>query len=62
MARLKNFITKKVLKSLKDEAEYDPVAYNKWYEEFNVFIKEGSLDPEFKKEASLLNRYECNLT
>lgn len=26
-----------------------------------MFIKEGSIDPDFKKDVALLNRYECNL-
>ena len=45
-----------------EEAQYDPSTYNKWYEDFNIFIKEGSLDPDFKKDVALLNRYECNLS
>lgn len=29
-----------------------------WYEQFNMFIKEGSIDAEFKKDVIDLNRYE----
>ena len=39
MNKLKHFITKRVLKHIRDDAEKDPVAYNKWYKEFEPFIK-----------------------
>lgn len=58
MAKLKSFLTKRVLKQIKTEAEKNPEEYAKWYEEFNIFIKEGSLDPDFKKNVIDLNRYE----
>lgn len=60
MGKLRNFLTKRVLKVLKEEAEFDPVAYNKWYSDFEIFIKEGSIDPEYKKDVVLLNRYGLN--
>jgi len=31
MAKLKNFLTKRVLKLLKDEAEKHPEEYHKWF-------------------------------
>lgn len=31
MSKLRTFLTKRILKTLKEEAEKDPVAYNKWY-------------------------------
>jgi HSP90 family molecular chaperone len=58
MAKLKSFLTKRVLKFLKDEAEKNPEDYSKWYENFSMFIKEGSMDPDFKKDVIDLNRYE----
>jgi TNF receptor-associated protein 1 len=39
IAKLKNVITKRIIKHLKDEAEKDPEAYNKWYQDFQFFIK-----------------------
>ena len=60
MNRLKHFITKRILKHIKDEAEKDPAAYTKWYKEFEPFIKEGSIDSDFKKDVALLNRYDLN--
>jgi HSP90 family molecular chaperone len=47
IAKLRAFLTKRVIKQLKDEAEKNPDAYNKWYSDFEFFIKEGSLS-EFK--------------
>ena len=58
MAKLRNFLTKRILKFLKDEAEKNPDDYNRWYEQFTIFIKEGSIDPDFKKDVIDLNRYE----
>lgn len=60
MAKLRSFLTKRVLKFLKDQAEKEPEQYSKWYKNFSMFIKEGSLDPEFKKDVVDLNRYEIN--
>ena len=61
MHKLKVFLTKRILKFMRDEADKNPDVYRKWYNEFSVFIKEGSLDPEFKKDVIDLNRYEVNL-
>lgn len=58
MAKLRSFITKRILKFLKEEAEKNPEEYNTWYEQFSIFIKEGSIDPDFKKDVIDLNRYE----
>lgn len=60
MAKLKSFLTKRVLKALREEADKDPAAYSKWYNDFEMFIKEGSIDPEYKKDVALLNRYSLN--
>lgn len=51
MNKLKSFLTKRIIKQLKEEAEKDPVAYQRWFEEFNSFIKEGSIDPDYKKDV-----------
>lgn len=39
MAKLKSFVTKKLLKYLKDEANKNPEEYQKWYSDFTQFIK-----------------------
>lgn len=49
MAKLRAFLTKRLIKLIKEEAEKDPQEYIKWFKNFSIFIKEGSLDPEFRK-------------
>lgn len=61
IAKLRTFLTKRLIKYLKDEAEKNAEEYNKWYKTFSMFIKEGSLDPDFKKDMVDLNRYELNI-
>ena len=34
MAKLRSFLTKRILKNFKDESEKNPEEYNKWYQEF----------------------------
>lgn len=34
IAKLKNVVTRRVLKFLEDEMKRDPVAYEKWFDEF----------------------------
>lgn len=47
IAKLKNVLTRRVLKMLEDEAKKDPTKYNKWQNEFQMFLKEGlSTDSE----------------
>lgn len=41
MIKLKNVLTRRVLKHLEDEIKKDKEKYNKWYAEFSQFIKEG---------------------
>lgn len=41
--KIKVVLTNRILKHLKEEAEKNPLEYNKWYKNFQVFIKEGSL-------------------
>lgn len=60
IAKLRTFLTKRLIKSLKDQAEKDPEEYAKWYKNFSIFIKEGSMDSDFKNDVVDLNRYEIN--
>lgn len=39
--RLKDLLTKRILRSLKEELERDPQRFNTWYKDFNHFLKEG---------------------
>lgn len=46
---------------LEDEAKSDPVKYNRWYEKFQNFLKEGTQsDPENKDALFRLLRYQAN--
>jgi HSP90 family molecular chaperone len=45
--KLRNVITRRILKLLDDEARKDPEKYTKWYNDFANFLKEGvNSDPE----------------
>jgi len=39
--KLKTLITKRIIKKLEEESLKDPEAYNKWYDDFSNYIKEG---------------------
>lgn len=39
--KLRNVLTRRVIKLIDDEAKRDPEAYKKWYGDFGHFIKEG---------------------
>ena len=41
MLKLRNVLTRRVLKLLDDEARKDPEKYIKWYQDFSIFLKEG---------------------
>jgi TNF receptor-associated protein 1 len=41
MVKLRNVMTRRVIKLIDDEAKRDGEKYNTWYKEFQNFIKEG---------------------
>ena len=41
MMKLRNVLTRRVIKMIEDELKKDKDKYNKWYSEFQSFIKEG---------------------
>ena len=41
ISKLRNVLTRRILKLLEDEARKDPEGYNKWHNEFTQFLKEG---------------------
>jgi len=41
MLKLKNVITRRVLKMLEDEMKRDIKTYEKWFQDFAHFLKEG---------------------
>ncbi len=47
IAKLRQVLTRRVLKMLEDELKRDPQAFTAWYNDFQNFLKEGiSMDPE----------------
>lgn len=41
MSKLRNVLTRRILKLLEDESKKDAEKYNKWFNDFNQFLKEG---------------------
>lgn len=61
--KLNKVITKRFLKFLKDEAKNRPDAYNEFYAEFGLFLKEGAaLDFTHKDALVKLLRFESTAT
>ncbi len=61
--KLNKVITKRFLKFLDEEATQRPDAYNEFYAQFGIFLKEGAaLDFTHKEQISKLLRFESSLT
>jgi molecular chaperone HtpG len=61
--KLNKVITKRFLKFLDDEAKNRADAYNEFYNEFSVFLKEGAaIDYTHKDQIVKLLRFESSLT
>jgi HSP90 family molecular chaperone len=61
--KLRNVITRRVLKMLEDESKRDPKKYNMWIREFSQFLKEGLTMDQDNKDAILrLMRYKGSFT
>jgi molecular chaperone HtpG len=61
--KLNKVITKRFLKFLAEEAKNRPDAYNEFYEQFGIFLKEGAaLDFTHKDDVVKLLRFESSLT
>ncbi|CAI2359030.1 unnamed protein product [Moneuplotes crassus] len=59
MAKLKNALTRRVIKLLEDEVKKDPEKYNKWYSEFGNFLKEGlATDQDYSQQLLKIIRYK----
>jgi len=41
IAKLKNVVTRRILKFLEDEMKRDTKSYEKWFAQFSMFLKEG---------------------
>lgn len=58
MAKLRNVVTRRVLKMLEDEMKKNPSNYDEWFNQFNNFLKEGLMMDSENKDALLkLMRY-----
>ena len=51
IVKLRNVITRRVIKMLDDEAKRDPEKYSNWFKDFNVFLKEGIAVDQDNKDA-----------
>jgi molecular chaperone HtpG len=61
--KLNKVITKRFLKFLEDEAKNHLDAYNEFYAEFGIFLKEGAaMDYTHKDQLTKLLRFESSLT
>src|SRR3954469_9504827 len=61
--KLNKVITKRLLKFLEDEAKNRPDAFQEFYQEFGVFLKEGAaIDFTHKESLLKLLRFESSLT
>lgn len=63
ITRLRALLTKRVLRLLDEEARKNPEAYLKWYNDFQIFLKEGlASDHENLDDLMKLTRYEGSWT
>lgn len=63
IAKLRNVLTRRVIKLLEDESKRDAEKYNKWYQDFNMFIKEGlTVDPENSEALFRLARFNTTFS
>lgn len=63
MAKLKNALTRRVLKLLEDEIKKDSEKYDKWFAEFNQYLKEGlATDQDHAQPLLKLMRYKSTLS
>lgn len=50
IAKLRNVVTRRILKMLEDESKKDSSRFDKWYDEFQHFLKEGLMTDSENKE------------
>ena len=51
ISKLRNVLTRRVIKMIDDEAKRDPEKYKRWFSEFNIFLKEGIASDQENKDA-----------
>ena len=63
MSKLRNALTRRVLKLLEDESKKDADKYNKWYNDFSNFLKEGiTMDSENQEAIFKLLRFNSSFS
>ena len=50
ISKLRNVITRRILKFIEDEMKRDTAAYDRWFMEFQQFLKEGVMADNENKE------------
>lgn len=48
--KLRNVVTRRILKFIEDEMKRDPNGYDKWFNDFQIFLKEGVLSDHENQE------------
>ncbi len=43
-------MTRRILKMIEDEMKRDPISYDKWYQDFSMFLKEGIMTDHENQE------------
>lgn len=62
--KLKTVVINRVLRFLNERAQKEPESYNKFYQDYSIFLKEGIItEPEqvLKEEIAKLVRFESSL-
>lgn len=49
--KLKNVLTRRIIKAIDDESKRDKTKYLKWYDDFGQFFKEGILQDEDNRDT-----------
>ena len=63
ISKLRNVLTRRILKMIDDEAKRDPAKYNAWYSQFCAFLTEGAhLDHDNKDAIFKLLRFAADFT
>ena len=61
ISKLKNVITRRILKMIEDESKRDTESYERWYRDFQNFLKEGVVtDSDNKEQLLRLMRYKIH--
>ena len=58
ISKLRNVVTRRILKFIEDEMKRDPRDYENWFNDFQIFLKEGVMtDNENQEQLLRLMRY-----